>query len=186
MDEGDTYRRSEEEEVMQNNFEASLKLVLLSEGGNDDDPSDHGGRTSRGITQREYTAWLHENHRLNADVWKASDDDVAIIYREEYWKPYCDLWPKGIDYLSFDMNVNAGPYRSASLMQRALGVREDGRVGPVTRGAIIATNPNILIHKFTEVKKIWYRGLNQPKYTKGWLNRADEVQAHALEMLKGK
>lgn len=169
-----------------NNFEASLRLVLESEGGNDDDPHDHGGRTSRGITQREYSAWLKENHCSDGDVWKASDADVASIYREEYWEPYCVVWPIGVDYILFDMNVNAGPYRSATLMQRALNVREDGRIGAHTRSALWAADPATFIHKFTEVKKIWYRGLNQPRFTKGWLNRASEVEKNALEMLKGK
>lgn len=168
------------------NFEASLRLVLESEGGNVDDPDDHGGRTSRGITQREYDAWCKENHVNHGDVWRASDHDIGTIYHEEYWLPFCDLWPIGIDYLGFDMNVNAGPYRSATLIQRALGVREDGRIGAVTRGAILASDPATFIRKFTEMKKIWYRGLNQPKYTKGWLNRASEVEKNAMEMLKGK
>lgn len=169
---------------MHDNFQASLKFVLVDEGGNDDDPSDHGGRTSRGITQREYSAWLKENHRTDADVWKASDSDVAAIYFQEYWMPFCDLWPKGIDYVIFDMNVNAGPYRATTLVQRALKVREDGRLGPNTRGALLAVSPHDFILAFSEVKRTWYRGLNQPKFTKGWLNRTNHVQANALGMIQ--
>ena len=36
------------------NFARALRLVLVDEGGLDDDPHDHGGRTAHGIIQREY------------------------------------------------------------------------------------------------------------------------------------
>jgi hypothetical protein len=112
--------------MVASNFKASLALVLQSEGGNDDDPADHGGRTSRGITQREFDAWRAENKNPLMDVWSASQADINAIYREEYWDPFCDGLPKGLDYLYFDMAVNAGPNRAAILLQRALKVTDDG------------------------------------------------------------
>src|ERR1700690_1269918 len=104
--------------MVASNFDKSLAFVLKDEGGNDDDPADHGGRTSRGITQREYTAWLAEQGLPDHDVWTASEHDIEEIYHDEYWEPYCDNFPNGIDYLYFDMAVNAGPYRAAVLLQR--------------------------------------------------------------------
>lgn len=172
---------------MKENWPASLAAVLKSEGGNDDDPADHGGRTSRGITQREFTAWLAEQGRPNQDVWTASDKDVATIYHDEYWEPNGDLLPIGADYMSFNTNVLAGPHRSAILLQRALGVKDDGRIGPVTRAAIARADPVALINNFAAQSAAFYKSLNQPKFTKGWLNRVAFVKATALAMLaKGK
>ena len=168
---------------MMNNFAASLKAVLQDEGGNDDDPSDHGGRTSRGITQREYTAWRALKGQAPVDVWAATDDEVAAIYHDEYWNPFCDKMPVGVDYLYFDMAVNAGPYRAATLLQRALHVAEDGRIGPITRAAVKNVDPKVLVTKFSDIKRVWYKALNQPKYTKGWLNRTTEVQDNAMKMI---
>ncbi len=168
---------------MKENFRAALMLVLKSEGGNDDDPDDHGGRTSRGITQREYDAWRAENGKPHIDVWTAPQSDIEAVYYEEYWEPYCDDFPKGLDYLYFDMAVNAGPYRAATLLQRALHVREDGRIGPITRAAVKNASAKELIDRFSDIKRIWYKSLNQPKYTKGWLNRTTEVEANALKMI---
>lgn len=171
---------------MESNFQASLKAVLQDEGGNDDDPSDHGGRTSRGITQREYTAWLAENNIVTPpDVWQAPQAYIDSIYHSEYWEPNGDLFPIGVDYLYFDMAVNAGPYRASCLLQRALGVTEDGRIGPVTRAAIVAANPKALIDSYTKAKRAFYLGLAQPKFTRGWLNRCDHVQKIATAMLGG-
>lgn len=168
------------------NFPKSLALVLKSEGGNDDDPADHGGRTSRGITQREYDAWCREHNWPQGDVWKATDSAISAIYHDEYWNPWCDLIPVGTDYLFFDMCVNAGPNRAIILGQRALGVASDGRVGPVTREAFKAamTDPVKLLEAYTAAKRNFYLSLNQPRFTKGWLNRTQEVHDAALAMIK--
>lgn len=170
---------------MKSNWPRSLAAVLRSEGGNDDDPADHGGRTSRGITQREYDAWRRERGLPTQDVWTAPQEDVQAIYHDEYWEPYCDLLAVGIDYLYFDMAVNAGPYRAAVLLQQALGVNADGRIGPVTRAAISRANARVLIKSFTTAKIAFYTSLHQPRFIKGWLNRANAVQAAALAMIKG-
>jgi lysozyme family protein len=169
------------------NFDASLKLVLQSEGGNDDDPADHGGRTSRGITQREYDAWRTEEQLPKQDVWQAPQSDIIAIYHDEYWMPWCDLIPVGTDYVFFDMGVNAGPNRAIILGQRALGVPADGRVGPVTRAAFRAAqaDPAKLLDAYTAQKIAFYRSLHQPRFTKGWLNRAKEVHDAALKMIAG-
>ncbi len=167
------------------NWKASLAAVLKSEGGNDDDPADHGGRTSRGITQREYDAWRAEQKLPHRDVWLASDIEVATIYHDEYWWPYCDILPIGTDYEVFQTNVLAGPHRSAILLQRALGVKDDGRIGPVTRQAIAKADPVTLVNNFAARSREFYISLNQPKFTKGWLNRVAFVKATALAMIKG-
>jgi lysozyme family protein len=168
---------------MKTNFNPSLAAVLKSEGGNDDDPADHGGRTSRGITQREYDAWRREKGMLPQDVWKAEDHEIAMIYHDEYWRPWGDLLPIGADYMLFDMSVNAGPHQAIVLIQRALNVTADGRVGPITRDAIRKANPTQLVEFYTRQKEAFYRSLHQPKFLKGWLNRNRDVRATALAMI---
>lgn len=169
---------------MQQNFNASLKLVLQSEGGNDDDPADHGGRTSRGITQREYDAWRKEKRLAPLDVWQAPQSDITTIYHDEYWEPYCDFMPLGVDYIYFNNAVLDGPYRATVLLQEALGVTADGRVGPVTRQAVASCDAGTVIIKLSAASQAFYRGLHQPKFLNGWLNRVAFVQKQALEMLK--
>lgn len=168
--------------MVASNFQASLKLVLQSEGGNDDDPADHGGRTSRGITQREYDAWRHEKGLAQLDVWQAPQADVDAIYHDEYWNPLCDGLPAGVDYIVFNNNVLDGPVRSAKLLQQALGVTPDGRIGPITREAIRNTNSKDLIAKLSDASRAFYLSLHQPKFTKGWLNRVASVNTSATAM----
>lgn len=165
------------------NFQKSLGLLLQSEGGNDDDPDDHGGRTSRGVTQREYDAWRKEKGQPTLDVWRAPQSDIVAIYHDEYWNPQCDGLPIGVDYLFFDMAVNAGPGRAAILLQRSLGVAPDGRIGPITRQAIRGADARSLIDDFSAEKEAFYRGLHQPKFLKGWLNRVTFTKKNAFGMI---
>ena len=107
------------------------------------------------------------------------------MYHDEYWEPWCDRLPTGIDYLYFDMCVNAGPHRATCLLQEALGVTADGQVGPVTRNAMIgaANRSQALIEDYTALKRDFYRSLHQPHFIKGWLNRCDAVEKNALSMI---
>lgn len=166
------------------NYPTALAFLLRDEGGNDDDPADHGGRTSRGVTQREYDAWRRAQGKPTRDVWTADDSEISTIYHDEYWNPLCDNFPTGIDYLYFDMAVNAGPHRAAVLLQRALHVNDDGRIGPITKEAVAKADPKALIASYSEAKRAFYLSLHQPKYTKGWLNRVAHVQANANKMLE--
>jgi lysozyme family protein len=170
------------------NFPKALKFVLKSEGGNDDDPVDRGGRTSRGIIQREYNAWRAEQGKVSRDVWEASDEEIATIYHDEYWNPYCDKLPVGVDYDFFDMAVNHGPHRAIVLTQRALGVVDDGRIGPITRNAIASADPKKLINNIDEARRQYYKDIvaskpAQKKFLDGWMNRAAFVKRNALSMI---
>jgi lysozyme family protein len=169
--------------MVASNFQASLKLVLQSEGGNDDDPADHGGRTSRGITQREYDAWRNENNLPPLDVWQAPQTDIDTIYHNEYWNPYCDVLPLGVDYLFFNNSVLDGPHRATVILQQALGVTADGRMGPITRQAAMNAVATTTIVKASAFSIDFYKGLHQPRFLKGWLNRVSFVEKNALSML---
>src|SRR5947207_1099631 len=122
----------------------SCKMVRRSEGGNDDDPRDPGGRTSRGVTQREYNIWRRTHPGLPSDVWKAPESAVEAIYKLQYWDPWCDNLPVGIDCEVFDMNVLQGPAESAATLQRAINkpdVVVDGHIGMLTLAACHDANP---------------------------------------------
>src|SRR5215472_7198123 len=142
-------------------FDACLPWILRMEGGNDDDPHDHGGRTSRGVIQREYDAYRREKGEPTRDVWTASDAEIADIYQHKYWLPLCPTFPAGVDLMYFDVAVNAGPGQAAKQFQRALGVKSDGAIGPITLAALKSLNPSDLIEKFAAARRAFYHALAQ-------------------------
>ncbi len=170
---------------MDNNFDRCLAFVLKEEGGNDDDPNDHGGRTSRGITQREWDKFILTNPGRPSDVWKASDEDIKTIYHDSYWMPHCLSLPSGLDLVYFDFAVNAGSGQAIKTLQRALSIPADGVWGPQTEAAVKAqTNISNLINSYSDTRESFYKGLAQySRYGKGWTNRNEACRKEALSMI---
>lgn len=166
------------------NFSACLSLVLKEEGGNDDDPHDHGGRTSRGITQREYDAYRQLKSLPAGDVWLASQDEINEIYKTQYWNPYCDGLPTGLDLVFFDFCVNAGRQQAVKSLQRALGISADGMFGIATKNAVDgATDIGGLIHSYSENRRKFYQALRQfSRYGRGWIARTNRIEKAAAAM----
>jgi lysozyme family protein len=90
-----------------------------------------------------------------------------------------------VDYIYFNNCVLDGPNRATVLLQQALGITADGRVGPVTRQAFKSAQSASTIIKLSAASAAFYRGLHQPKFLKGWLNRVAFVEKNALSMLTG-
>lgn len=171
---------------MDSSWPISLKYVRADEGGDDDDPDDPGGRTSRGIIQREYDAWRGSSGLPKRDVWLATDDEVNQIYHDQYWSPWCSMMPVGIDYLFFDMDVNMGFHEAAILLQRGLGVVADGKIGLVTLGALKSCDAQKVIASITAAKSTFYHQLRTWwKYGKGWTARYMRAAQRASLMAKG-
>jgi lysozyme family protein len=168
---------------MDANWPVCLKTILEQEGGNDDDPDDPGGRTSRGIIQREYNAYRHHKGLPAKDVWTASDEEVADIYHMSYWLPYCPQMPSGVDLAYFDMAVNAGPHEATILLQRALAVAADGHIGIVTMAAMKVATPSYIIQQFSNRRRDYYRSLRLfRKYGRGWLSRTTAIEQQSLKI----
>lgn len=167
-------------------FPYALRLVLVDEGGLDDDPHDHGGRTAHGIIQREYDGYRARHGLSPQDVWKITPAEYSEIYHDRYWMPWCDRLPVGMDYAFFDACVNAGPAQAAKTLQRALGLRTDGNMGDVTLSTVkqrYEEDPEGVIHAYCESRRAFYRALAQfPRYGRGWLARVDHVEKAAKAM----
>jgi lysozyme family protein len=167
---------------MSNRFAICLKRVLKHEGGNDDDPRDPGGRTSRGITAARWAEWRQTHPGLPADVWDAPQAEVEAIYLEKYWQPlWCDMLPPGVDYAVFDFGVNSGPARSAKFLQEIVGSAVDGEVGPNTVAATKEADPEEVINALCDNRMFFLKGLSTwGTFGNGWTNRVNDVRRDAL------
>jgi lysozyme family protein len=176
---------------METNFLQALKWVRTSEGGNDDDPDDPGGRTSRGITQREYNAYCTISGLSQGDVWQCPEPVVDDIYHRSYWLPYGPILPPGVDYLFFDECVNTGPHEAAIMLQVGLGFTGralDGHIGIVTSAALSHAKLPDLINAMSTFRQHFYKDLEvrrpvDHKYDKGWMARVQFAQKNALTLV---
>ncbi|MBU8876074.1 hypothetical protein KQ910_20040 [Reyranella sp. MMS21-HV4-11] len=170
-------------------FDSCLTLVLGAEGGFVNDPRDSGGATKYGITQETLTAWrrsrdpgaiVNEEHVRQLKIEEAKE-----IYRSRYWNVLrCDDLPKGVDLLVFDLGVNAGPARSAKILQDVLGVEQDGSIGPVTLNGLNTCAPDKIIREFSAKRLEFYRSLEEDfkVFGVGWTNRTKSMLDAALAM----
>ncbi len=122
------------------NFDAAFHALLGHEGGYSNHPSDPGGETMWGVTiavarANGYSGPMRD---LPVDVAKA-------IYRRLYWDAArADDLPPAVRYAVFDAAVNSGVRQAAIWLQRAVGVSDDGRIGPQTLTAARAAHPDTL------------------------------------------
>ena len=169
---------------MKENFDAALKAILKHEGGFVNHPKDPGGMTNLGVTKKVWEEWV--GRTVDEKAMRAlTPEAVAPMYKKKYWDAVkADELPTGLDYLMFDFAVNAGPGRAIQTMQKALGTKPDGVIGPKTLVALKAADPTDLIAKFSMEKELFYKALPTfATFGKGWLRRVDETKSHAVTML---
>ena len=164
-------------------FAACIPIILQSEGGYVDNPRDPGGPTNLGITINTLSGWLGRPATV-ADVQALTTQVAGQIYQANYYNPVHgpDL-PDGVDLMAFDTAVNSGVSRAIILLQRAVGVADDGHFGPITLAAVQAKDPTDTINAFHAAHEAFYRSLPTfPVFGKGWLARNDRTRVLALGM----
>jgi lysozyme family protein len=171
---------------MQSNFEICLKLMLEHEGGYVNHPSDPGGRTNLGVTQRVWEEWV--GHEVDEKQMRAlTPETVAPLYKRKYWDAIrADDLVDGVDYCVFDVAVNSGPGRAIKFLQSCVGVTADGGFGPATMAAVKKSeeDPARLIEMYCAKRLEFLQSLKTfETFGKGWSRRVQEVKDKALKML---
>ena len=171
-------------------FEAALAHVLAMEGGWTNDPHDPGGPTNLGITLSVFAAWkgltLTDANRqaLMEELKRLDAAAVRPIYRERYWIPSRagDL-PPALAVMHFDAAVNHGVSGAARMLQQALGVSVDGKIGPQTLAAAHGQPVAEVIDRYADIRRARYRSLSHFwRFGRGWLRRVDRTVLAARQI----
>ena len=146
------------------NFDLAFEWLVGHEGGYVDHPSDPGGRTKYGISQRSYPGEYIEGMTL---------ERAKAIYLRDYWGPAgCDAVPDGIKFDLFDMAVNSGVKTAIRTLQRTVGVGDDGILGPITLQAVASMPALRFVARFNGHRLQFMTSLlTWQAYSKGWVNR---------------
>lgn len=150
------------------NFEVAIKHVLLAEGGYSDHRDDKGGKTMYGITEA-----VARRAGYRGDMAELPLDLAKRIYRAEYWDAVrADELPAGIRHVMFDAAVNSGPGQAIKWLQRAVGVADDGVLGPVTLAAVGALSADGVRTRLIAQRLRFMASLpNWPAFGRGWARR---------------
>jgi len=161
------------------------------EGGLSLDPEDNGNWTGgkKGVgalvgSNRGVTAQALAAHR-KVDVSAITKATMAALTLDEagqiallayFYAPKLDKLPWNQWTASiFDMGWGAGPGQSIKLLQRQIGVADDGKLGPMTitaAGAYLAKHGlEACAWQWAFIRARFYVSLKQWPYMAGWTNR---------------
>lgn len=169
-------------------FEKALAVILAHEGGYSDHPADKGGATKQGITQRIYDTYRMTAGKPTRSVRDIDGSEVADIYRNQYWRAVrADELPDALALVMFDAAVNHGPRKAVVLLQRSLGVGEDGIFGKNTMSALqtalaTLTESSIAGMCLAEREDLYdmiiANNPSQAVFARGWENRVNSLRDH--------
>lgn len=171
-------------------IEQAVQDLLLREGENLDHnyltPSDKGGRTSWGISERAYP---HE--------WKhgpPARERAAQIYTELYYTYHSQLgfgfhpsigsptWAEELTLQFWDFAITSGPARAAYYLQLTLGVTADSIIGPKTKDAVVRfaevqgglrlLNNALVASRLLFIDQLTDHEKSQKTFEEGWESRA--------------
>lgn len=152
-------------------FDEAFDRLIGHEGGFQADPNDRGNWTSGKIGFGELKGTKFGISAMTypeLDIQNLTREEAKEIYRE-WWIP--DL-PPAIQYQLFDSAVNHGMVNTTRFLQRAVGVVDDGALGPKTRGAIGQADLNDLLMKFLAERLIFMTHVQSWDYFgRGWARR---------------
>lgn len=168
---------------MKENFDKAFAKLIRHEGGYVSHPADPGGATNLGVTQRVWEEWV--GHSVDEKTMRGlTPEMVKPLYKRKYWDKVCgDDLPAGVDYCVFDAAVNSGPGRAIKWLQQALGVTQDGAIGPKTLAAAKAADPKLLVVGYNAVRLAFLQDLpTWNTFGRGWGRRVAEVKQDASQM----
>lgn len=149
-------------------FDEAFHQLLGHEGGYSDHKADPGGATMWGVTERVARAHGYTGHMRDLPVALAKQ-----IYRASYWDAVrADELPAVARYSVFDAAVNSGVSQSVKWLQRALGVSDDGAMGPKTLAAAKTADGQALKAKMLGTRLQFMTDLpSWPSFGRGWARR---------------
>ena len=148
-------------------FLKAFSRCIDIEGGYVNDPSDPGGETKFGISKRSYP---------DLDIKNLTLEQAREIYCDDYWAAIPGIITGPLRFHVFDFAVNSSLTTAIRHLQKAVGVADDGYVGPVTSDALasfvmrfgiiglIASYSAFRLEYMTKLK-------NWPNASRGWTRR---------------
>lgn len=107
------------------NFDEAFNLLIQHEGGYVWDARDPGGETKWGISKRSYPT---------INIRELSREGARAIYQRDFWN-CIDGVDGAVKFQVFDAAVNHGVGNAVRMLQRAVGVADDGHWGQMSSAA---------------------------------------------------
>jgi lysozyme family protein len=174
--------------MIQSFFEGvAFPWVFGEEGGYTNDPKDRGNWTSGvvGVGVCSGTKYgISAAQYPSLDIKNITPAIAMPLVKNDYWDAFNgDQIPAPIALCVLDFAVNAGVKESVKVLQRTLGLVQDGDCGIKTQAACRVNDSHFIARKFTDEREFVYSEMSEfPVDGKGWDNRARATLAKALSL----
>lgn len=168
------------------NFEKAFERLIGHEGGYSTDRNDPGnwtgGKVGKGVLKGTKYG-IAANTYPNLDIKNLTLEQAKAIYKKDWWdKLGADQLHPAIVYQLWDFAVNAGKSRAIKELQQAVGVPDDGIIGPKTITAVKSKDVNDVLLLLASERLSFYTSLKTwSTYGKGWTNRVAENLKYAAQ-----
>ena len=149
-------------------FDKAFELVVAQEGGYSNDPRDSGGETKWGISKQAYPT---------VDVYNLTLQEAKELYRSDFWmKVHGDQIPYPLNVFVFDSAVNQGVVPAIKMLQKAIGVAQDGILGRDTLGALGRKFGGEVMALYMAERVMRYTGTRSfDVFGRGWIKRLFKI-----------
>lgn len=167
-------------------FNLAFERLLGNEGNLSLDPKDRGNWTSGEVDVGELKGskfGISAMSYPNEDIRNLTKERAKEIYFRDFWnRIHADKLPDGVAFQAFDFAVNSGIETAIRKLQRALGVADDGRWGPITRAAAEQMSESDIIMRYVAERLDFWRSLSTWQHNgKSWAGRAAQDLRYGAE-----
>jgi lysozyme family protein len=144
----------------------AIETIFANEGGYVFNPNDPGGETNFGISKRTYP---------NLDIKNLTRSEATDIYFRDFWH-YDGFTDQDVATKLFDIGVNQGTIIAVELLQRALNIPADGKLGPQTLAYANTAHPATLLRalRIASIRRRFAIVAHNPRtaeFLEGWCIR---------------
>lgn len=167
-------------------FDEAFDRLIGHEAGYSDDRRDPGNWTGGRVGAGELKGTkfgIAANTYPDLDIKNLTLEQAKAIYYRDWWlKIGADEIDEAIVFQLWDFAINAGMSTARRALQRAVGVADDGRIGPITLASVKAMSVTDVLMRFNGQRLRYYTLLSTwPTYGKGWTNRVAGNLDYAAE-----
>lgn len=160
------------------NFEIAFDRLIGHEGEYSDNYSDNGNWTGGRVGKGELKGTKYgiaANTYPDLDIKGLTLEDAKRIYRRDWWdKIKGDQMHFAIVYQLWDFAINSGMPRAVKELQKALGLKDDGIIGPVTLKKVNETYLSDVLLLLNARRILFLTGLSAKDWNafgRGWMRR---------------
>ena len=149
-------------------FDNVFERTIGHEGGYVNNPKDPGGETNWGVTKRTAVA-----NGYTGSMKAMTREQAKEIYRKAFWeRAKCGEFIGAVSFQVFDAAVNHGIGNALRMLQRAVGVVDDGVIGAKTLAAINKMSLDDVLILFLAERLEFYTQLSTfTTFGRGWARR---------------